>query len=242
MKTKLKKLSVFIMLFISLAFSACTINIGDGGEEIINGIYENNLLTSNVTVINYDYKGAKLAQGSGVIYKFELGYYYAITNNHVVADGVRVSVLDAYGDLWNAIIVERDKNYDLAVIKFKTELINELKIITFSENDPVEKEKIISITNANGVINTVTLGKVKGCKYLNSIETDNASELSNVKFKVLNHDAPIESGSSGGALLNYDYELVGINFASGRDSDGNYVSSFAVQVSEVRSFLTSKAL
>ncbi len=244
MKNKLKKLSVFIMLLLSLSLFACTINLGNGGEDVINGIYENNILTSNVTVLTYDYKGTKLAQGSGVIYKYELGYYYAITNNHVVSDGQKFAVYDAFGDIWEAWLINGDKNYDLAVFKFKIKSSNELKIASFSENDPEVNEKVISVTNANGVINTVTLGKVKGYRYLNAIETENekSEELSNVNFKIIHHDAPIESGSSGGALFNYNYELCGINFASGRDSNGNYLSSFAVQVSKVREFLNSNGL
>ncbi len=244
MKNKLKKISVFIMLLLSLSLFACTINIGDGGEEAINGIYENNILTSNVTVLTYDYKETKLAQGSGVIYKYELGYYYAITNNHVVSGAKYIKVLDAYGDICDARLIEGDKNYDLAVVKFKISSSNQLVVVSFSESDPEVNEKVISVTNANGVINTVTLGKVKNYRYLSTIENEDemSEELSNVNFKIIQHDAPIESGSSGGALFNYNYELCGINFASGRDSKGNYLSSFAVQISKVREFLSSNGL
>jgi S1-C subfamily serine protease len=218
--------------------------LGGGDKEVINGIQENKVLTSNVTVLVYNYTRKKISQGSGVIYKNEGDNYYALTNNHVIYEGYYFSVMDAYGDIWDARIEKADENYDLAVLRFRMNTENEFYIPEIVSEDPEVGDNIISITNPLGVVNSVTLGSVK--EYLKIDPLDNDTMMddigSNVQFEVMKHDAPINSGSSGGAILNYDYKICGINFASGRGKDRKFISGYAVQPTKILEFLTDNNL
>ena len=248
MKTLVKKSLIIFVMVISLFCSACTIDVqgmlGGGDKEVINGIQENNVLSSNVTVLVYNYTHKKISQGSGVIYKAENGNYYAITNNHVVYEGYTFSVMDAYGDIWDARIERADPNYDLAVVRFRMNTENEFYIPEMATEDPKIGDKIISITNPLGVVNTVTLGTIKEYLSIETLDTDTMmSDVgSNVKFDVIKHDAPINSGSSGGAIFNYDYKICGINFASGRGENRKFISGYAVQPTKILEFLNNNNL
>lgn len=248
MKHFFKKTLIVIMLALSLTLSACAINLSDlldaNSTDIVNDIHKKGLLTSNVTVLNYNYKGGKISQGSGVIYKYENGYYYIITNNHVVNNVYAYQIMDAYGEFWRADLVKGDENYDLAVVKFKATTNNYFYIPEIANTNPNVNDKLISIGNPNGVINSVTFGEIIGYQELAELgdTPDALTEGSNVSFKVLKHNAPIEGGSSGSAIFNYDYKICGINFATGRDENGNYLSSYAIQPSKVIEFLTNNNL
>ncbi len=242
MKNSIKKILIAIILTLSLSLSACALNLSDlrllgsDNTEVINGIQENGVVTSNVTILTYNFMGKKLSQGSGVLYKNEGGVYYALTNNHVVFNASRFQIIDAYGDVWNAVLVHKDETYDLAVIKFAMNTENFFFIPELTNTDPKVGDKVISTGNPNGVINSVTLGEVE--EYVAIIDSVGAKyEGFNVEFKVIRHNAPIDSGSSGGGIFTYDYKLCGINFASGRDEDGNYLSSYAIQPTKIIEFL-----
>ena len=66
--------------------------------------------------------------------------------------------------------------------------------------------------------------------------------MSNVKFEVYRHDAPINSGSSGGAILDYNYNIIGINYASSTDANGKFLNAFAVPIEKVKEFLLAKSV
>lgn len=248
MKRFFKKALITLLIVISLTLSACSVNFSDflgaNNTEIVNDIHKKGLLTSNVTIINYNFIGKKLSQGSGVIYKYEDGYYYAITNSHVVYGAYSYQVMDAYGDIWNARVIGSDENYDLAVVQFAINNDNFFYVPELISKDPKVGDKLISIGNPNGIVNTVTFGEVIGYQKLAEFDTNaNATiEGTNVEFDVLKHSAPIDSGSSGSAVFNYKYKLCGINFASGRDKEGNYLSSYAIQPTKIIEFLTNNNL
>lgn len=248
MKTLVKKSLIIFVMVISLFCSACTIDVqgmlGGGDKEAINGIQENNVLTSNVTVLVYNYTHKKISQGSGVIYKYDGNNYYALTNNHVVYEGYHFSVMDAYGDIWDARIEKADENYDLAVVRFRVNTENEFYVPEIVSEDPKVDDKIISVTNPLGIVNTVTLGTVKEYLKIDALDNDTMMDDigSNVQFEIMKHDAPIDSGSSGGAIFNYDYKICGINFASGRGKDRKFISGYAVQPTKILEFLNNNNL
>ena len=59
----------------------------------------------------------------------------------------------------------------------------------------------------------------------------------NVTFTVLEHNAETNGGSSGGAILNIDLELIGIHYAGSRDSSGNFVRGYAIPIDKIHEFL-----
>ncbi len=248
MKAVIKRTLAIFIVCISLLCSACTFNLGElqgeGTTKIINGINENKVLTSNVTILAYTITGRKISQGSGVIYKENEGTYYALTNNHVIYEGFMFEIMDAYGDIWNAQIAGHDEKYDLAVVKFKINNEKEFYIPKIVSIDPKVNANVISLGNPQGVMNAVSFGTVGEYVSIEAFDNDTMMDDagSNVKFEVIKHDAPIDSGSSGGAILDYDYNICGINFASGRGENGEFVSGYAIQPTKILEFLTDKGL
>jgi S1-C subfamily serine protease len=151
------------------------------------------------------------AEGSGVIYRSD---GYIITNNHVVSDEMSgnpvstIKVTLATGEQLDATIVGRDPLSDLAVIKVQPN--GQLPVAKFVAGAPNVGEYAIAIGSPLGYENSVTLGIVSGLG--RSIEGVTGAEgvaLSNL----IQTDAPISPGNSGGALANSNGEVIGINVA-----------------------------
>lgn len=70
------------------------------------------------------------------------------------------------------------------------------------------------------------------------MELVNYESISNVKFNVYRHSADIKGGSSGGALLNEDLELIGINYAGKCFFVILSIDSFALPISNVKEFIS----
>ncbi len=228
---------------------------------LINGIPDAPVrATVRLTVEKYDVKqesaglfGGIIASktnvgtstGSGVVYAEEAGYYYCLTNNHVVAKGKKtnadITVTDYQAISYTAELVCADANYDLAVVKFKKNAAEPLRCVEIERADTALGETVIAIGAPSGQLNAVTLGVVKG---IGKIATDgDKTDISNVTFPVIQHTAPIDSGSSGGVLLNSEYRLIGINYAAATEKgEGSYAFGCAVPTEKIIEFLTANAL
>ena len=165
-------------------------------------------------------------------------YYYCLTNNHVIYNEYSYAtyvVEDCYENEFSAEVIYQSSEYDLALLKFEfKDSTDELKVIELAESDPETDELVATLGESNAISNTLTYGYITGTKVFNpNVETINES---NVTFEVLTHDAYIQSGCSGGSLLNVNSELVGINFASSY-LDDKYLSSYAIPVSKIKEFI-----
>lgn len=237
---KFKKLITALILFITLCFSTSCITLVENEEkDIINDLASNKVISATFSVDVYrvvDLDKQRIAQGSGVVFSRKENFngsftYYLLTNNHVVASGPIYAVKDCYGEELNATLVKSDANYDLAVLKFTSS--ENYRILNFVKNDVKINDKVISIGTPNGQVNAITFGKVEA---YTKVTVDGESSESNVKFHVIEHSAPIYSGSSGGVLLTYSYEICGINYACSL-SDDVFVASYAVSASKVLEFI-----
>ena len=161
-------------------------------------------------------QNAMVAQGSGVVIA-EGGY--VLTNNHVIEDGSAFQVLMPNGDKVDATLVGADSAMDLAVLKVN-EQADTLAPVTIgsSANLPVGST-VIAIGNPGGEIlaNTVTRGIISA---LERTSMSGSNTTRNVNY--IQHDAPINSGNSGGGLFDYQGNLIGINTLKYR---GSYYSS-----------------
>lgn len=162
------------------------------------------------------------AYGSGVIITSD---GYILTNNHVVQDAERISVtLNDRREL-PATLVGNDPATDLAVIKVEAE---GLTYIPFGNSDLVKVgEPVLAIGNPFNLTSTVTSGIISAkARNMHIIDNPRSNETPLESF--LQTDAAVNSGNSGGALVNSQAELVGIvtAIASG---NGNYIGySFAI--------------
>ncbi|MBQ7266134.1 MAG: trypsin-like peptidase domain-containing protein [Firmicutes bacterium] len=147
--------------------------------------------------------------GSGIIFHEDDKNVYIVTNCSVVsgASSVKVSVSDS--DLVSAYLVGKDNENNLAVISVSKEDLLKVGITgvtcaTFADSSKTEVgETVIAIGNALGEGNTATKG------IISSSEKDLKTNLG--ALKVFQTDAAINPGNDGGALVNSDGLVVGIN-------------------------------
>lgn len=141
--------------------------------------------------------------GSGVIVSSD---GLIVTNAHVIDMASKVYCVLNDGTHFEAGIVAKDKTSDLALIKVAPD--RELKPIQFAD-DAMLGETVISIGNSIGLENSISAGIISGFgrKFY-------AGGTNQVVFdNLIQTDASINQGSSGGALLNLEGKLVGINLA-----------------------------
>ncbi len=161
------------------------------------------------------------AFGSGVIISSD---GYIVTNNHVVQDAERLTVtLNDKREL-PARIVGIDPATDLAVIKIDA---TDLQYIPFGNSDSARiGEPVLAIGNPFNLTSTVTAGIISAkARYMNII--NNPGVESTIE-SFIQTDAAVNSGNSGGALVNGRAELIGINTAIA-SGNGYYTGySFAI--------------
>lgn len=161
------------------------------------------------------------AFGSGVIIS-EDGYI--VTNNHVVQDAERVFVTLNNKKVMPARIVGIDPATDLAVIKIEA---TGLQSIPFGNSDSARiGEPVLAIGNPFNLTSTVTAGiisaKARDMNIINNPGVESTIE------SFIQTDAAVNSGNSGGALVNGRAELIGINTAIA-SGNGYYTGySFAI--------------
>ncbi|MDF2577619.1 MAG: serine peptidase [Chlamydiales bacterium] len=158
----------------------------------------------------------QMAQGSGFIIA-EDGFI--ITNDHVVRDAERITVVLNDGREFEAKIVGQDSHTDLAVIKIEEK---DLPFISFGDSDNLDiGEWVIAIGNPFSLQlqATLTVGVVsaKG----RNVDLGNIADF-------IQTDAAINQGNSGGPLLNLDGEVIGINTAIASTNGGYVGIGFAI--------------
>ena len=143
------------------------------------------------------------AAGSGVIIASD---GYIITNNHVVEDAEKITVTLNDKREFNATLVGTDAEADLALLKIEE---SNLPYLTFGNSDQVRiGEWVLAVGNPFNLTSTVTAGIVSAkARNLNIMD-----ESSNIE-SFIQTDAALNQGNSGGALVNVQGELIGINTA-----------------------------
>lgn len=188
------------------------------------------------------YSGSTYATGagSGIIIAKNDTYLYILTNNHVVEDSNELSVQFIDGASYDASIVGTSVDKDVAVISIKlsdisSDTLNSIKIATLGSSDDLKVGNgIIAIGNALGYGQSVTTGVVSA---LNREVTIDGYTNSMIQI-----DAAINGGNSGGALINSKGEVVGINSAKYSSSGSSSSASvegmgFAIPISDVTSLI-----
>lgn len=165
------------------------------------------------------------AAGTGVIVSKD---GYIITNKHVIPENLtKVSVVLLDGTEYSDVsVVDRDPTNDIAFLKING--INDLPVVTIgSSSDLKIGTKVFTIGNALGEFqNTVTSGIVSGLD--RTITASDGSSLSGETLSdLIQTDAAINSGNSGGPLVTYDGKIIGINtaVANGADNIGFAIPS-----------------
>ena len=164
-----------------------------------------------------------MALGAGVIIDAQKGY--VVTNNHVVNDATKIQVQLYDGRKFDAKIIGKDPRSDLALVQLID--FKNLTAITLADSDQLRVgDYTVAIGNPYGLGETATSGIVSalGRSGLNIENYENFIQT----------DAAINRGNSGGALVNLNGELIGINTAILAPDGGNIGIGFAIPSNMVK--------
>tara|TARA_B100000945_G_scaffold28725_1_gene19932 strand:+ start:183 stop:1577 length:1395 start_codon:yes stop_codon:yes gene_type:complete len=158
-----------------------------------------------------------IGTGSGVIVSSD---GYIITNNHVIENATQIEVTTNDNKSYDAELIGTDQNSDIAVLKISGE--SRFPYIRFADSDQTKiGEWVLAVGNPFNLTSTVTAGIISAkSRDLNDYDSKNQSFIQT--------DAAVNSGNSGGALVNINGDLIGINTAIQSTNAGFIGYSFAV--------------
>ena len=163
------------------------------------------------------------ALGSGVVINAEKGY--VVTNNHVVDNASKITVQLSDGRRFEAKVIGKDPRSDIALIQLKD--ATNLTAIKMADSDNLQVgDYTVAIGNPYGLGETVTSGIVSALGR-SGLNVDNYENF-------IQTDAAINRGNSGGALVNLNGELIGINTAILAPDGGNIGIGFAIPSNMVK--------
>lgn len=173
-------------------------------------------VTTVIETTSQDFFGRTYSQegagaGSGIIFSEENGVMYIITNYHVIADSTEVNVTFNDTTSASATIKGYDESEDIAVLavdmsQLSEDTKNSVKIAVLGDSDQLkEGDGAIAIGNALGYGQSVTTGTISA--------VNREVQMTDGTKTMIQTDAAINEGNSGGALLNTKGEVIGINSA-----------------------------
>ena len=171
------------------------------------------------------YKHSEQTLGSGVIVSAQ-GQGYVLTNNHVIAHATDIQVLLYDGRIAKATLVGADEETDLAVLKIDA---SNLPVIRLADEQQLRAgDVVLAIGNPLGLNQTVTMGIISAVgRQLNNASAEDFIQT----------DAAINLGNSGGALINTEGELIGINTLLIGKASGAEGIGFAIPVATAKKVL-----
>jgi serine protease Do len=166
--------------------------------------------------------------GSGVIVQHIGDRYYVLTNNHVVKDASNISVQLSDQRVFKAEVVGTDPHKDIALVSFHNS--DNLRIAELGDSDTLQVGDIVlAVGNPFGFQSTVTMGIVSALGRRNP--DGNVAAYTDY----IQTDAAINQGNSGGALVNIEGQVVGINTWIAAPSGGNVGLGFAIPINNAHS-------
>nr|WP_153808091.1 trypsin-like peptidase domain-containing protein [Nocardia sp. SYP-A9097] len=172
--------------------------------------------------------------GSGVVID---GQGYIVTNNHVISlaandksGKAQLQVVFSDGTRVPTSIVGRDIKSDLAVLKVD---VKNLSVIQLGNSDDVKVgDDVLAIGSPLGLEKTVTSGIVSALH--RPVKVGGEGTDTNATLDAVQTDAAINHGNSGGALVDMQGRLIGINSAIKSESGGSVGLGFAIPVDQVK--------
>jgi len=166
-----------------------------------------------------------ISAGSGVIISDD---GYIVTNNHVIANSEKVEVTLHDKRTLTATVIGSDPSTDIALLKVDEKM---LPYVSYGNSDQVKVgEWVLAVGNPFNLTSTVTAGIV-------SAKARNISILPDQQFPIesfIQTDAAVNPGNSGGALVDTDGNLIGINTAIASNTGAYSGYSFAIPVNMIK--------
>ncbi len=164
--------------------------------------------------------------GSGVIFRKTGNTYYILTNNHVATGADSIDVVLDDSRSYEAVLVGADKRRDLAVISFESDE-NDIPIATLGDSDELAVgDWVLAMGSPFGYVSSVTAGIV-------SALGRSGRDINNIN-DFIQTDAAINSGNSGGPLVNIYGEVIGINTWIAAPSGGSIGLGFSIPISNAK--------
>ncbi|EIJ40117.1 S1C family serine protease [Galbibacter orientalis] len=206
--------------------AAENINFTEAADKTVHAVvHVKNLTVSKgpTSIMEYFYGSGssqprtQVGTGSGVIISPD---GYIVTNNHVIANATRLQVTLNNNKTYSAELIGTDPETDIALIKIDAE--SDLPYLAFGDSDYSKiGEWVLAVGNPFNLTSTVTAGII-------SAKARDLNEQDGVFQSFIQTDAAVNPGNSGGALVNTNGELIGINTAI-TSQTGSYIGySFAV--------------
>lgn len=169
------------------------------------------------------------SSGSGVIISDD---GYIVTNNHVIANASKLNIVMNNSKNYEAKVIGRDPATDLALLKIDAK---DLPHATFGNSDEVRVgEWVLAVGNPFNLTSTVTAGIVSAkARNIQILEYDPEQDIFPIE-SFIQTDAAVNPGNSGGALVNSQGELIGINSAIASNTGSFTGYSFAIPTSIVK--------
>lgn len=204
-------------------------SIADTAEKVSESVVS--IVTSTKTTDYFGQSYDSSAAGTGIIVT-EDGYI--LTNKHVVNGASKVTVILDDGTTYEDVeVVATDPLNDIAFLKIKD--VSGLKAATLGDSKTINVgQQVIAIGNALGEYqNTVTSGIVSGTGR-SVTATDSTGSNMETLSDMIQTDAAINSGNSGGPLVNAAGQVIGINTATSATAEN---MGFAIPISSVKGML-----
>lgn len=159
---------------------------------------------------------------------------YIVTNDHVAGNATKISVTMTNGETIDAKLIGSDKNTDVALLKIDKNNLEYVKL--GNSDDVIIGEWVVALGNPFGLFEindkpTVTVGVVSATDM--KVNADG----NRVYKDMIQTDASINAGNSGGPLLNADAEVIGMNtiiFTGGGYGNGSIGVGFAISINRVK--------
>lgn len=212
---------VLMLILVLAAGGFSRSGAGSAGREVRASYGEDRVVAAAakvrpavVSVVSTFKDGEKVtatAIGSGVIFDKAGSKARIVTNNHVVEGASSYEVVMSGGDRKTASVLGQDRITDLAVMEVDAAGIKETAV--FGDSDSLQSgETAISIGNPLGLnyAQTITVGVISSPKVLLPSLTDGMGGVE-WEMNLIQTDAAINQGNSGGALVSLDGKVIGIN-------------------------------
>ncbi len=160
--------------------------------------------------------------GAGVIYD---GDGFVVTNAHVVGDAREVQVILADGSRFGGEVLGADRARDVAVVSFDPGDVDLPVAVLATDEDVVVGQLAVAVGSPFGLAQTVTAG------IISAVGRPQEGPNRELVVGMLQTDAPINSGNSGGALADRRGRIIGINTSITSRSGDNTGIGFAIPIS-----------
>lgn len=178
-------------------------------EDAISKVYDSVLC---IEVMGQD--GSVLSTGTGFVYAKDNKYGYVLTNAHVVANGTNMQGVLSNNNTTTLTLLGSDSYTDLAVLRMDVKDVLQVASIGDSKNTAIGNTVFtIGSPMGSSYAGTVTKGILSGKDRLVETNSPSANGLTTESYivKVLQTDAAISPGNSGGPLVNLAGDVIGIN-------------------------------